>query len=331
MAHKFGLLVLVFLAGLLVACGQNEGIEEVLLITETAVPPTIPSPTTTYTPIPSPTQTAVPTKPPTATATATAIPTETATITNTPFPTLTPLPTIPPEHRGQVYDELSNTNGGCELPCWWGFEMGKTSLDEIRQFYTSFDAYISEYSDSNGITVLEAHFVDPKIENGEQTRHLFLTQDGVVVEAEIQLKHHPDYQIEAMLKRFGQPADIWMWTIPEPVDGWGLPMRFHLYFPNKGILAGYATGGELIDDTVNGCFNSRGGISIRIWDPTIWDPTDEKGIEDRAQVSSSLRIDDSHPIEEVSNWDVEQFYNALIDPNHAECLETPSNLWPSPW
>jgi len=49
MMNKFGFLVLVFLAGLLVACEQDEVIEEVVMVTKTAVSPTTISPTTTPT------------------------------------------------------------------------------------------------------------------------------------------------------------------------------------------------------------------------------------------------------------------------------------------
>ncbi len=263
---------------------------------------------------------------PTATSTLSVMPTSSP----TPTPTLTPLPTIEPQQRGQVYNDLISSNGGCELPCWWGFELGRTSLNEVRQFYAAFDTYITEQSGRNGISILEVLFVDPQIENGEQVVHSFVAQDGVLIEAEIELDH-PDYQIKPILQRLGQPLEAWMWTIPEPYLG-KLPTRYRLYFPEQGALVSYATGGIKVDNAVNVCFDKHGGTTIHLWNPNIWDPDGDKGIVERiSQSGSAFTLDGYHPIEEASNWDAEQFYTVLTDPNHSECLETPSNLWPSPY
>ena len=48
---------------------------------------------------------------------------------------LTPEPTfISTLTPGQVaFEELLQTNGGCELPCWWGFDIGEvTEEDEME-------------------------------------------------------------------------------------------------------------------------------------------------------------------------------------------------------
>ncbi len=101
------------------------------MVTETAVSPTIPSPTTTYTPTPSPTQRRFPPKHPTATATATTI------------PTLTPLPTFAPEELETAVADLLANPMNCDVPCWWGAVPGVTSLDEIKHAVSpyNFDIY----------------------------------------------------------------------------------------------------------------------------------------------------------------------------------------------
>jgi hypothetical protein len=222
-----------------------------------------------------------------------------------------------------------SSNGGCALPCWWGFELGKTSIDEVRQFYKTFDTFISEQTGRDGISVLSAKFVDPQIENGEQVRHTFVAQDDIIIDIEIQLKSRPEYQINPILERLGQPSEVWMWTIPEPREGI-LPSRFRLYFPEQGVLVGYATGGMKIDDAVNVCFDERGGATILLWDPAVWNPNGDKGFIERTNESSELTLEGDRSIDEVSNWDAEQFYIILTDPTRSECLETPSNLWSPP-
>ena len=245
------------------------------------------------------------------------------------MPTLTPLPTIPPQQRGQVYTELIKSNGGCELPCWWGFELGKASTNEVHQFYTSFGANVSEQHGNNGISVLYTKFFDPQIEKGEQVRHTFVAQDEIIIDMEIQLKSHPDYQIASILERLGQPSEVWMWTIPDTIEGI-LPADFRLYFPEQGALVGYRTNAVKIADAVNVCFDGRGGATMLLWDTAVWNPNSTKGFIERTDESSELTLEGHQPIEEVSNWDVEQFYTILTDPTRSECLETPSNLWQHP-
>jgi len=173
--------------------------------------------------------TALPSATPTSTVTATFSPSYTPTATYTAMPTLTPLPTIPPLQRGQVYTELIKNNGGCDLPCWWGFEPGVTHIKYVDQLYASFAAFINPKEFANGKSRLTALFIDANIENGEQVYHTFRTQDGVLIEALIDLSD-PSYHIVPLLQRLGQPSEIWMWTIPEPYEGI-LPSRFRLYFP----------------------------------------------------------------------------------------------------
>jgi hypothetical protein len=120
-----------------------------------------------------------------------------------------------------------------------------------------------------------------------------------------------------------------MWTIPQPYEGL-LPARFRLYFPEKGVFIVYGTDGVRANDYVELCFDGPGGASLLLWDPDTWDPEGIKGIEDRANESSSAFSLEGFPLEEASNWNTEQFYNNLIDPENTECLQTPSNLWPHP-
>ncbi|MFZ1397880.1 MAG: hypothetical protein WAS33_13320 [Candidatus Promineifilaceae bacterium] len=288
---------------------------------ETVVLPSeTPSPSATITVMPSPTASP--------TFTSIPLPSKTPTVTSPPLLTLTPLPTIPPEQHGQVYTQLMSSNGGCSLPCWWGIELGVTPIEHVAQLYTSLGAFITVEDFENG-SYLSALFVDPQIENSEQVYHTFRAQDGIIIESAAEVGRQPDYQIEPILQQLGQPSEIWLWTIPEPYQNL-LPARFRLYYPNQGIFVGFATTGAKIGDAVSICFNEPGDAALFLWDPNIWDPDRTKSIVDRANEGGGNFTLEGHPIQEVSNWNVEKFYAALVYPNHSECLETPSNLWPQP-
>lgn len=85
-----------------------------------------------------------------------------------------------------------------------------------------------------------------------------------------------------------------------------------------------------MDEAVQVCFDGPGGTTLLLWDPAIWDPDGTKSINDRSDEGGTAFTLEGHPIGEVSNWDVEQFYAVLNDPTGSECLKTPSNLWPPP-
>lgn len=315
------LLTIEILAGCVASQSDGQGNESV--VSDTSLTSTA---TATPTPIP-PSATPAPSS--TLTLTGIIKPSATPTANPTPVPTLTPLPAVAPQQRGQVYAKLMSSNGGCTLPCWWGIELGVTPIEYVEQLYLSLGASITIRDFVNGRSRITALFVDPQIENGIQVRHTFRAQDSVVIEAEIQVHHQPNYQIEPILEQLGPPSEVWMWTIPEPYEGI-LPARFRLYYPDQGIFVGYATDGVKIGETVNICFDGPGSTALLLWDPNIWDPDGIKDIDDRANEGGSTFALEGYPVDEVSNWDVEQFYTILVDPAHTECFETPSNLWPSP-
>jgi hypothetical protein len=241
-----GLVMMLNLVGCTVSEPDARSSSDTVFATIAPVPSATPTVTPSATPAETITATPIPPSTPTPTF---PVPTATTTSTPTPWPTLPPLPTIPPQQRGQAYSELINNNGGCELPCWWGVEMGKTSIEEVRQFYATFDTFMIEQAGDSGRSALYVTFVDPQIEDGTQVRHLFRVQDSVVIEAEAQVRRQPNYQIEPILHQFGQPAEIWIWTIPEVYEGI-LPASFRLYYPELGILVAYAVEGVKVDNDV---------------------------------------------------------------------------------
>ena len=161
---------------------------------------------------------------------------------------------------------------------------------------------------------------------------VYVVKSPIVMEAEITANYEPEYRITPILQQLGQPAEIWMRTVPDIYEGI-LPAVFRLYFPEKGVFVVYGTGGVRVNDTVNICFDGfdgREGAILHLCNPSIWDPEGNKGLAERADGSSGGLISEGYPIDEVSNWGVQDFYTILVNPTHTECLETPANLWPAP-
>ena len=96
-------------------------------------PTATPEPTMTSIPTaaPRPTRTVLPTRPPSSTRTP-------ISSDRTPIPSETPLPfpTLEPDAMQAFIAEMLSTNGGCELPCWWGITPGVTRWDDMVQFFS---------------------------------------------------------------------------------------------------------------------------------------------------------------------------------------------------
>ncbi|MCB8941973.1 MAG: hypothetical protein H6655_26435 [Ardenticatenaceae bacterium] len=333
----FWILLTAVLLVALISCARTQQVDEVIATAtvsssdfdSVAVVPTIIPETSTPTPSSTPTATLTATPEPTHTATlmptATILPTE----TTTPLPTLPPLPTIPPNQRGEKYDELMTTNNGCQLPCWWGLKMGISTFDEVIQLYSQFDPFITVQEYPEEIAIVTMLFVAPEIEDGNQTRHVFVFSNDILMEAEIEAVFYRNLNPLALMEEFGQPVEVWLWTIPEPFEG-VIPASFRFYFPDEGILSSYAEWAENVEENVEVCFSGDGGTILLLWNPDIWDPDGTKNFAERANTSSELTLEGHQPINQVSNWDEEALYTNLLNPNSTECLLTPSNLWQSP-
>lgn len=333
----FWILLTAVLLAALISCARTQQVDEVIATVTVSgsdfdsvavVPTMVPEMST---PTPSSTLTATLTATPEPTHTATPIPTATVqpTETATPLTSLPPLPTIPPNQRGEKYDELMTTNNGCQLPCWWGLEMGSSTFDEVIQLYEQLDPHIAIREYPEDIKIVEFLFIDPEIEEGLQTRHMFNFENGILIEAEIQVRKYENFTPVSLLEQFGKPSEVWLWTIPEPYQGI-LPASFHFYFPDQGILSAYREWVENAEENVEVCFKGDGGSIIRLWNPGIWNPDGTKDFVERTNRSSELTLEGHQPISQVSNWDEEALYTNLLDPNSTECLLTPSNLWQSP-
>jgi hypothetical protein len=60
-----------------------------------------------------------------------------ATTTPVPIATRTPVPTLTSDQVNDAVPDLLRTNGGCDLPCWWGVVPGQTSHELAKSLFES--------------------------------------------------------------------------------------------------------------------------------------------------------------------------------------------------
>jgi len=258
--------------------------------------------------------------------------------THTPAPPpITPRPTRTAEEEQAFVREMLETNGGCELPCWWGITPGKTTWQEVRErlgFY--YDGGISRPS---GMRYHETAYGDvlypPPPPYGYSIYIGFTERDGIVQSIEVfadalhtkfpqrfaQDWHR--YSLDQVLTRYGEPSQVMLELWPNPPAP---PPYYQLFvfYEHRGILIAY-DGLAVVNETAQVCPGRLEEVlSIEMWlqSPDRGIPLLQMADLDPAEQAQML------PLEEATGMDVQTFYETFRQAGTGACLESPVEVWP---
>jgi len=289
---------------------------------------------------------------------------------NTLVPLATQVPetsttSIPTYSLDEAYQQITNwveDNGGCQLPCVWGFRPGQTDHEQIQQLHSVFDdMYLSETVgiwvddfDDQGIITLIYHEGDVQtnidmlyyFRGEEHIKFLsLLAKSFEVIESETGkelryifgneelLRFVDEYTLSGVLNRYGIPTSILIAPYfnerPGSDPGW-IWYSIVLIYEEQGILAEYIMPRRMIGDNFAACVNQNLEISI-----ITWDSTQPIKLEEILSTSSFLGIGESmidyfKPLEEATTLTVESFTEIFQDHETDACVYTPMELWPGP-
>ena len=292
-----------------------EQVAESIILTAT-IPPTNPPST------PSPPHTSVPdTATPTAvlhTATLIAIP-------NTATSTLMPTATLTNDQIDANLTELMLTNGGCELPCWWGIAPGETSLNSARKSLTALGAsfFGSTYA-SFGIAWGAG--IEFEVSNGiVQTLKI---GGSYISNTDIREKYAQGWQphsLPAILDRYGLPARVMVYR-PFQADPGQPSYHLLIFYEDSGIQIDYRGNVEMLgDDHYFACPNMTDIWSIHLF---LYQPVQVDNVVERVLPASGLGyIADGQNVHEVISWphatgtSLESFYETFRTVESNACFE----------
>jgi hypothetical protein len=238
--------------------------------------------------------------------------------TNT--PTWTPLPTLPPAEAQALVLELLETNGGCDLPCWWGMTPGKTEWLPSKAFLDSFaiDIYpkvnpkntgkyytfeVPKLFDSDGKYNLSIHAIDGIIDT-------FNTSGGIT--------------LSEMLSGYGIPKDILIFAKSSSSMLPYASYELVLYYPDQGIFAiyeGETQHGRRLQICQSEFITSYPPPYLYLWSPGKNKTFDD--IREEIQMPRG-RYAIYYPLEDLSGMSIEEFYTTYVDPMNANvCFEIP--------
>lgn len=353
----FSLLFGAFLAFVLVACKRATDVMEYPLPIASPSDPILTSiAMRKNTPTPSLTSTMPPAAMPDVYVTSTLKPSLPATKTNqiTPFPTSTSVPSlVPPLPTEKAYErllDLLQTNGGCELPCWWGIYPGESTIQETRQKVSplagifefsflsmesagslsiiypvddlDFHIYIAYYPFPTGNTV-ETLYISTQIlryidkGNGDY-------EYREVYDSDAYRQLLGNFALSEMLSKLGTPSNIGVRAIlPNPPSS--QYMSVTLYYPEQGIVALYTMNVEIIDNNVTGC-PSQSIVSLWLIPPEAGD-----NYHEFLSLAGSWESDEFvKPLDEVTSMSSNEFYEIFKESSTMRCIETPIDIWQQP-
>ena len=264
--------------------------------------------------IPIPTETIIPSS----TYSSTITPTSTI----IPEPTMTYMPALPTSEAIEKAIRLLQSNGGCKLPCFWGFTPGITTSQEIV-------SKMYEFHDIGGMGGV-------KIPNEDLT---------VVIDVGTSLSENPDgsfRRLSVVYYVYGETARYTNKEDPFYKDGFypSLPTILSLYGMPQGVYVfidlGAAQGLEDIfllfldySDygwrvmyqmpaicSENECYGCpvNASVIINSWEPGDVKMAEEYGFADGTGITA--------PIEEATNWTLNNFYESFSNSSFDSCIIT---------
>ncbi|MCP4541055.1 MAG: hypothetical protein GY832_28295 [Chloroflexi bacterium] len=232
--------------------------------------------------------------------------------------------TLPPlltsEEDAQLV-EMLQTNGGCELPCWWGITPGTTSVEDAQNVFLSFEKPIIVYERSLGIEYevgtferYESALVDYFVEHSLGTEDdvvsyisVSATPPGWSSYSQYMAQDWQRYTLAAIMTRLGPPSRIRLFY---EHPNCGQTYRLGIMYDDLGVLASYSGVLQREEDSVSVCprIDDLIGMSMFLATPS---QVADAGLDTRGW----------NP-----DIDANDFYQTYLDHNTTACLELPEQI-----
>lgn len=264
----------------------------------------------------------------------------TYTPTLVPTSTWTPLPTYSAQQAGIKIKELLDTNGGCNLPCWWGITSNKTLWPEALHFLNPFLVDMGQggsktyYKDGKKhyITNFGVYFDVPGM--SKQGRIYLGVQDDVVTNMSIfPPVTENKYHLHELLALLGPPSRVFLNAQSSSPISELPPAVLTLDYSDVGIWASYGYIPTVEGASLVICAKSiKETTSVIDYENLggrleLFDPADERDgwltIEEYAEMWGGFT---PKKLEDVTDMTIESFYNTFIQPG--SCFKTAADLWP---
>jgi len=318
------------------------------IISACTTPPGIETPYSTPVSIPTPSDVSVGNQPTTVPA---KTPIQLTSVSS--FPSATPQPTLTiPEAEDVILNMLKN-NGGCKLPCVWGFSPGKTSWDEAENFIKGFGSkntsedFQLESSKSSGRRALHVHMFKGNLitgltigihKEGSNISNLQMGFSSMEKGTGNEYRylydspHYKDlfeyYLLPSILSNYGIPSQTIIAafpTMPEHPNS-RYPFDLVLFYEDQGFFVEYDATRKTMEPFYVGC-PTDAWISIVTWKQGRYTGLGELVENYGGGTINKYNFTLFRSIDQATEMSIDEFYTRFSDPLNTSCIETPMELW----
>lgn len=255
--------------------------------------------------------------------------------THTSAPTPTKLATLSPEDAYTTLEELIQGDANCALPCWFGVIPGRTNFIDAGNILSQFSAVATTDFSSRWADI------SVKYPTYRVTTTVYPTKDGkaghILVDTSINwdangrvLYDDPSFRetwqryfMPELLTRYGVPEKIFLDTTLLAADpGSSYAHVLWVVYEQPGFLIRYEGDNSKVGNNIRIC-PLQSKITIKLWDPET--SSYEEHIEGDMAMATSLG---PQPLESVTEFDIDSFYEKFKGGNFDTCFETPASIWP---
>lgn len=254
----------------------------------------------------------------------------------TPVPSLIPTATI--SEMMKVIDENLATNNGCDLPCIWKFTAGKTTLQEIKDYFYKLGWKVSERQIKNG----EIYYTGQDIDE-ELTIDIGFYFEQMELELILYGLTHPKLDTRdqilspsALMKQQGIPDQVWVniYLSGEKsldiIEYGGFDV--YLYYQDPSFFIRYNGYAPHEKNSFKLCLMSEDDKNKEI-DSIIENIQFYVGNENKVRTPKQIMelIDapftDRVNVEEAFQMTPQEFYEFIIDEENQPCFTTEDEMW----
>ncbi len=230
----------------------------------------------------------------------------------------------------QVVEELLITNGGCELPCWWGIVPGKTTLSTTQRFLESFAL---EYSKPAPFEYFAFFPYTQTIMFPYEWKqpfqfYIYRTKDRPNVVEQIYVPYYGNMKLSDILRKYGKPMEIHYWSDGDGIEG--SKSRIILDYSDEGKffiievwshLVTYTEGQQL----VRTCPDTNLERNVSLW--LFSDKLEPEPEDITLMLSKFYRREDVYkPLSKVSNVTIDEIYGLALSESEI-CFNSPLETW----
>jgi hypothetical protein len=264
--------------------------------------------------------------------------------TGTPLqiPTTTVIPTLSADKAIESFTNSLETANQCNLPCWITITPGKTNFAEVKNVFTQFSP-IASVRFFPQKAYMRIFFPNFEAATHDATTEIITDGNGKVAQIMVDASTYrnkngpinygnPDFQklwkryfLPEIFEQSGLPGNIFLDTTLIAVDtAESYPFVLWIVYPKQGFLIRYEGYNSKDGENITICpLHSK--IGIKIWDPAKFS-YEQFMKDDRALgVTTSLG---PQPIDQVTSFDVQSFYELFRSANEGTCFQTPTAIWP---